>query len=95
MAIVSAMRVRMRFGVAGMVPCDRGMPGSFRRTMGISGGVGVVAVCVAVVTMPGRVVSVGVGGIRMVSSGMGIRTVVIGMVSVTGRAFITGNGGVC
>ncbi len=93
MAIVSAIVVSTLFGVTGMVSCSRSMPGSFRRTTGISSGVGIVAGRLAVITMPGRVVGAGVCGVRMTGPSVGIRTVVIGMVAVTGRVLITSEGG--
>jgi hypothetical protein len=93
MAIVSALVVGTLFGMASMVPRSRSMPGSLCRAMSISGGVGIVAGRAAVITMPGRVVGVGVCGVRVTSPSVGIRTVVIGMVAVTGRVLITSEGG--
>ncbi len=88
MAIVSAIVVSTLFGVTGMMPRSRSMPGSFCSTTGISSGVGRVAGRLAVITMPGCVVGAGVCGVRMTGPNVGIRTVVIGMVAVTGRMLI-------
>lgn len=93
MPIVSTLVVRTLFGMVGMVPRSRCMAGSFRRTMSISGGVGIVACRAAVITMPGCVVGVGVCGIRVTCPSVGIRTIVIGMEAVIGRVLITSEGG--
>lgn len=95
MPIVSVIMVPTHFGVAGMMPNSRGIPGSFRRTTGISSGMGIVAFSVAVITMPSRVVGVLVGGVCVTGASIGIRVVVIGMMVVAGTVFITGNDGVC
>lgn len=63
--------------MAGMVSRSCSMPGSFRRTMSISGGVGIVAGRMAVISTAGCVVGVGVCGVRVTGSSVGIRTVVI------------------
>ncbi len=77
MAMVSLIMVPTRFGVAGMMPGNRSMPGGFRRAAGIGGGVRIVAFSVAVITVPGCVVCMGVGSVRVTCPSMGIRTIVI------------------
>ena len=93
MAIVMTIFINTLFGVAAMMPRSLCMPGSFRRTTGISGGVGILALRPTVVTMLGGMIGAGVCVIRVTSPSVGIRTVMIGMVAVAGCVIITSKGG--
>ena len=93
MGIPPVVMVGALFGVTGVMICSFRMAAGFGRAVRISSSLGVVARRVGVVTMPCRVIGMGVTGIGMACPSAGIRTVVVGMVAVSGSMFVSGRGG--